>query len=253
MIGKSTVRIASVPIYLSLCLLSVNTFSSAQSSVDDYDLQISLYRPSDVAEREMQQPRLAFPSIAVPPTVGSVRELLLSVHVLPDSEATALVYALNPDLRDPLRPSEKVRFIRIQSTPQIEAAISSGFLLKIHYDDKIIRDLISSRESLGTLAGRASALTSERFDDANVRQTGLSCISSISDDFGQIEDKLETRDQPTNHEMLLQVGSPGLGPPIHRARHDHPCNKLSALCTIYCWGSFLPGGGETLRQGRFCV
>src|SRR5260370_27598510 len=151
MVGKGTVPIASVPIYLLLCLLSVNTFSSAQGSVDDYDVRISLYRPSDMAEREMQQLPLAFPSIALPPTVGSVRELLLSVHVSPDSEATALVYALNPDLRDPLRRSEKVRIIQIQSTPQIEAAISSGFLLKIHYDEKIVQNLISSREDLGTL------------------------------------------------------------------------------------------------------
>jgi len=202
--GEDMVRIASVLIYLTLCLFGVNAFSAGQSSVDDYDVTISLYRPSDLAEREIPQPTLAFSNVARPPT-GSVRDLLLRIHVWPDSDAIALLYAVNPDLHDPLHLPEQMHFIQIHSTPEIYAALSSGFLFRIHYDNQIVRAIVLARSDLRLVSDRASVLPPDRFDDGPARQTILGCISSISNTLDQIVDALDARDQPTNHEMLLQI------------------------------------------------
>jgi hypothetical protein len=117
----------------------------------------------------------------------------------------ALMYALNPDLRDPLQASANVRIIQIPVTPEITKALSDGFLFKIYYDDRIMKELISSRERLRALSDGISALAPERYADPSLRQTAVNCMSSVSRDFDQIANHLEDRDQPTNHEMLLQV------------------------------------------------
>jgi len=205
MLYKSTGPIVSVLIFSSFFIQSASSFSCAQDVASDYNVTISLYRPSDMAERDVPQPPLAFPNIARPSTVHVLSELLLSIHVWPDSGATALIYALNPNLRDPLRLPERVRIIQIHPTTQVEAALSTGFLLRIHYDDKIVQEIVSSRDNLEHLVGHVKGLPLQRFENASARQTTLNCISSISDDFGQIADGLQARNQPTNHEMLLQV------------------------------------------------
>jgi hypothetical protein len=173
--------------------------------VANYDLKISLYRYVDDVERPTPQPPLRIITTTASPDIHSIRELLVRRHLDPDSGAIGLMYALNPDLSDPPRPGANVLMIEIQATAEAEKAISDGFLFKIHYDDKIIADLISSREDLRLMAGTFSALPPERFADSSLRDATLNCISSISGDFDKIADYLADRDQPTNHEMLSQA------------------------------------------------
>jgi len=159
----------------------------------------------DEVERATPQPPLRFTTITVPPGIGSIRELLLRSHLYPDSDAIGLMYALNPDLRDPLQPGTNVRNIQIALTPEAAKALSDGFLFKIYYDDKIIAALTSSRGKVLKLTAAISSLAPERFAEPSLRQTTLDCVSSISADFDRIADFLEDRHQPTNHEMLSQV------------------------------------------------
>ena len=203
--SRRIIQLLLLPAYLLAWLLSVTEYAGAQDSVGNYDIEVSLYRALDEVERATPQPSLRFATISVPPDIGSVKELLLSSHLYPDSDAFGLTYALNPDLRDALQPGEKVRIIQIPSTPDNRSAISDGFLFKIRYDDRIVRDLISSRESLGRLPGAVSALAPGSFADSGLRQPTLDCLSSISVDFGHIADYLEDRGQLTNHEMLSQT------------------------------------------------
>src|SRR5215475_2883304 len=179
MVGGSTVRIVAALVCLSIC--PVNVFSGAQNSVSNYDLRVSLYRPSDGAERAIPGVPLAFSTITVPAPVRTVRQLLLSVHIHADSDAASLFYALNPSVHDPLHLGDKVRVIEIHPTHDSTDALSEGFLFKIYYDEKIVRTLISSRESLPGLIASVSALAPERFADLSVRQAVLGCISSVSD------------------------------------------------------------------------
>lgn len=200
-------RGCNIGIVLLFAILSFLASASAQRAGDSYDVRISLYRPSDEAEQIVDQPLLSFPTIAVPGRVTSVRDLLFAFHVYADSDAIGLIYALNPDLTDSraLRPDEKIRIVQIGLTPEMEKALADGFMLKIHYEEGLINTLLSSREAVRKLTASASTLSGERFAEASLMRTTLDCVSSVSDDFAQIANHLEDRDQATNHEMLSQV------------------------------------------------
>src|SRR6266851_4987568 len=108
-----TLQIAPVLACLMACLLGVKTFRGAQTSLGDYDVTVTLYRPSDGAERTMQQPLSTLTTITVPPAVNSVRELLRRVHLYANSESASLIYTLNSGLLDPLHPGQEVRIVQI--------------------------------------------------------------------------------------------------------------------------------------------
>jgi hypothetical protein len=101
--------VCALAIFTALC---VNPIQGAQDSLRDYDVKVSLYRPSDETERTMQQPLLTLTTITVPPVITSVRQLLASAHLYASSESAGLIYTLNPALRDPLHPGENVRITR---------------------------------------------------------------------------------------------------------------------------------------------
>ena len=205
MLTRRTVQLLPLPAYVCGCLLTVAAFAHAQTPKDNYDVSISLFRPVDEAEVATRQPLFSFAAITVPPGIRSVQDLLLDSQVYADSDSIGLMLALNPDLREPLEPGSQVRVLQIPRTPEITKALSEGFLFKVTYDARIIRDIVSSRESLRRLTQAASALTPERFADSALRPAASDCVSSISGDFDQIANHLEDREQPTNHEVLSQV------------------------------------------------
>ncbi|HET6175620.1 MAG TPA: hypothetical protein VFE61_01730 [Candidatus Sulfotelmatobacter sp.] len=203
--GKKQILPGFVLACAIVAVLPVLASASEQDAAANYDIRVSLYRRVDDAERAMPQASWTMATIPVPADVKSIRELLVSNHINFDSDAVGLLFALNPDLGDVLSPGDKIRFIQVLATQETAKAISDGFVLKIYYDDSIIRNLVAAREKILDLAADFSRLPPERFESGTVRQKSMDCITGISHDFKEVANVLEYRDQPTNHEALSQL------------------------------------------------
>jgi hypothetical protein len=193
MFGKGRVRgllLAGLLVAVAVCV----TFACADELGPDYDVSVSLYRQSDNARRSLAQASLTLTSINVGSDVASVQALLLRSHIYADADAVSLIYALNPSLRDAqsLKPGETIRIAEVVETQEVKSALLDGFLFKIRYDGQMIAKVVNLRSDVH-----------DTFDAHPIPD----CARSVTTDFDQIVDHLEDRDQPTNHEMLSQIGS----------------------------------------------
>ncbi len=192
MFGKSVVRgllLAVFPVAAMVCV----ALAAADELGPEYDVSVSLYRPSDNARRSLAQSSLTLTSVAQA-DAPSVQALLLRSHIYADADAISLIYALNPTLRDArsLKPGETIRIAEISESREAKSAFLDGFLFKIDFDRQTIAKVVALREGV---------------HDSLKTNTVPDCARSIPGDFDQIADHLEDRDQPTNHEMLAQIDS----------------------------------------------
>lgn len=193
MFAKGRVRGLLSAVFLVAAMVCV-ALVAADELGSDYDVSVSLYRPSDNARRSLPQARLALTLISGSSDAPSVQALLLRSHIYADADAISLIYALNPSLRDAqsLKPGEAIRIAEIVETQEAKSALQDGFLFKISYNGQMIAKVVGLRPDVhDTLGARAIP----------------DCARSIPGDFDQIADHLEDRDQPTNHEMLAQIDS----------------------------------------------
>lgn len=193
MFGKGCVRgllLAVIPVAAAVWV----SFAAADEPGADYDVSVSLYRPSDNARRSLAKAPLILASLSVSSEVTSVQALLMRSHVYADADAISLIYALNPSLRDAqsLKPGETIRIAEVKETQEAQSALLEGFLFKIRYDSQMIARVVALRPNVHDTVG-AHAIPD--------------CARSIAEDFDRIADHLEDRDQPTNHEMLAQIDS----------------------------------------------
>ena len=180
----------------------------AQTAEYNFDVTSVLYRSSDEAERAVPSAHLTFPTITVAPGVTSVQDLLSSLHFYVNSDVLGLMYDLNPDLGDTqaVKPGIRIRVLQIVSLPESARAFSEGFQWKISYDKQLISSILTMRGNIRKLGvSSASNLSFNVPAEAASRQKALTCVSDASRNFDRIEDHLEDRDQPMNHEMLSQV------------------------------------------------
>jgi hypothetical protein len=205
-LGRSHSRLYFVLVNLMICLSTLPASAQYSASVEDLDVRITLYQPSDKQEREIPQQGITITAIKRPAAVSSLSDLLLSLKIFPDSDAAALIDALNPgsDLRA-LASLESIRVLRVAPRTDAATALSEGYLYRVHYDDHLISWLIHEREPFSKLTSNASSLPLARFADSGLQSQTLACISHGQYFFAQILDHLEDRIQPLNHEMLLQL------------------------------------------------
>jgi hypothetical protein len=195
--------------YLALALQSglMVANGSAQQPEPDYDVRISILKSCDGDERTLNEQSWRFVTVKPSDGVNSVEDVLMARHICADADALGLIYAANPDLRDAraLKAGETIRVPEIEAIPEAQHAISDGYAFKIYYDDRIIRELISLRRNLAEALENISKATPDALARSGFDRATLKCTASIRDDFGQIADHLEDRDQPTNHEILTQL------------------------------------------------
>lgn len=186
-------------VVMALCIPAISlTAQVSTADQDSYDIQISLFRPIDRLERKIAPLPFRF-EVQVPPSPPTVEGLLSGSKILPDSQAAALLFDLNPQLTisGDLHEQDRIRMIRIDGTPESAKALSEGFLYRIRYDQELIDSLLQSNDSIQSMkiavsGGRASS-------------DFKGCVASAADDFEQIANHMKDGDQPLNHAMLSQL------------------------------------------------
>jgi hypothetical protein len=180
------------------------TSAEPQTGADDFDVSVFLYRPPDGPEQTADALQVGFEIATVGEDTHSIQDLLRQSHIWPTADAFGLVYALNPDLQSasPLRPGTKLRVPTLNPPSEIAKLALDGFWVKVRYDDRLINEIVASRERLAMLAARTATLPAGRFSNAD---TTRRCVSNGSKDFSSIADALQRRDQPLDHAMLSQV------------------------------------------------
>jgi hypothetical protein len=179
------------------------TAQVSTASLDRYDIQISLFRPIDRLERKIGSIPFRFEEVRVSSAHPSVAGLLSGAKILPDFEAAALLFDMNPQLTisGGFHEQDRIRVIRIEETPELAKALSEGFFYKIHYDQELIDSLLQSNDTIQKM--KTAASSSPASSDLK------SCVSSAADDFEQIANHMKDGDQPLNHAMLSQVRGDG--------------------------------------------
>lgn len=194
---------------VSLCLFTLLPCMAmralGQSRIDDFDVRVALYDPANKTERDLTGPLLKIAVVKISPDIKSVQDLLTAHRIYPDSGAVGLIYALNPDLRDvyALTAGQDLRI------PEIEPArgtdLPDGSAFKIHYDERLIHEIAAVRPSFSELLSAASTLTAKKAADVSAAEAMIECVYTAFSSFSRIADHLQRGDQPTDHEMLLQV------------------------------------------------
>jgi hypothetical protein len=193
----ATGRVRLLSAFMSIwCVLCIGRCPAVGQQANDLDVSVTLFRPTDEAEKDPGYVTVSYPTIAVPANVGSVTDLLDASHILADSDAIALVYLLNPSLEkiDGLTHGQNLRTIQVQLPPEAEKAVSEGFHIKINYDERLITAILSRRDEVQKLALFPAETTEQR-----------NCLESAARDANLITDHLEARDQPLDHQVLLQL------------------------------------------------
>lgn len=130
----------------------------------------------------------------------NVYMLLQGNGVAPDSEAFAIVYDLNPEIKDvgSLSPNTKVQLPKVVGGPQIRALLQNGTLTEFVVDPELRNDLNESIASLRTLSPQINQLSSQ----SQTQQQ----IQSLLQWFDNIEKRFKRRtDPPLSHTTLLQM------------------------------------------------
>ena len=138
-----------------------------------------------------------------PVVVGADQNIYLLLQangIAPDSEAFALVYDLNPKLKDvgSLSSNSQVQLPAVVGGPQLQALFHSGAIAQLVIDPELHHDLSDSIVSLKTFAPDVNSLTSQ--PEAQ-RQ-----IQSLIQWFAEIETRYKRgTDPPLSHATLLQM------------------------------------------------
>jgi len=193
--GTHHVRLLSALMCL-WCVLWIATDAANAEPIVNPDVTVTLFRPADEAQKDAEAATLLYPEITVPAKVSSVTGLLNSSNILADSDAIGLMYLLNPQLDkvDGLVAGQTLRMVQVELPPEAAKALSDGFLIKVNYDERLIAAILSQRDTL------------EQLSPASTRRTDhKDCIRSAAQYATMITDHLEVRDQPLEHQMLLQI------------------------------------------------
>jgi hypothetical protein len=208
------------------CILWVAVSQAQAQTTKDLDLTVILFRPTDQAEKDIGSAIISSPTIAVPVNVASVTDLLNASHILADSDAIGLVYLLNPSLEkaDGLTRGQTLLTLQVDMPPEAAEAFSDGFLIKVRYDERLITAILSRRNELEKLSSSSSVAKTE------------GCLASAVRAAALINDHLEARNQPLDHQMLIQFEDDialliELGKKLPASAKDVPQNEENA-CAV---------------------
>jgi hypothetical protein len=138
-----------------------------------------------------------------PAVIGADQNIYLLLQangVAPDSEAFALIYDLNPKIKDVglLSSTTQVQLPAVVGGPQLQALFQSGVVTQLVVDPELRHDLSDSIARLKAFAPEVNGLG---FPPESQQQ-----IQSLIQWFGEIETRFKRRtDPPLSHTTLLQM------------------------------------------------
>jgi hypothetical protein len=126
--------------------------------------------------------------------------LLQANGVAPDSEAFALVYDLNPAIKDvgSLSPNSRLQLPAVTGGPQLQSLLKNGVVAQLVVDPELRQEFEASIAGLKSLAPSIGALTSQPECQQQVQ--------NLIQWFTEIETRFRRRtDVPLSHATLLQM------------------------------------------------
>jgi hypothetical protein len=153
-----------------------------------------------------------------PQAATSIYDLLTTAGIVPDADAYALVYDLNPSLQqiDPLPAGLSLELPRVTGGDDLQNKLRNGYLAMLVIDGNLREELARSANALQVLSRRFAGITTERFPSASTRQAMMTHIEALSGWFAHIQ---RTHLQRT-------------GPPLRRQTLEGILDEAQALTSI---------------------